>query len=129
MPANCSRLVALCRRHRWLLVLLAGLLPAYWFWTVHDALGAIADDGPAYLMMARHFSPYGPESPVNATWAATSRFPPLYPLLLGLGGAAGSVLLTHLLTTMCLFAGRLVFYCWLREKQTPQAGAVLLVLT
>src|SRR5262249_23182663 len=82
MPVQPLRLAPLVLRHRWLLIIMAGLVPLYLIWAANDSIGAIADDGPGYLMMARHFSPYVADSRVNALWAATSRFPPLYPLLL-----------------------------------------------
>lgn len=110
------------------MLVLATAAPLLLFWTATRSMGYFADDGPAYLMMARHYSPFMGESPVNAAYAATSRFPPLYPSLLGLSGAAGSLLHTHLLTTLFLLAGLVVYYGWLRELGLAPAGAALLVL-
>ncbi len=128
MPVKRPSLVPLLVRDRWLLVVLASVAPLYALWAMNDSLGAITDDGPAYLMMARHFSPFLTESPVNAIWAATSRFPPFYPLLLALTHANASLYWVHLLTTSFLLAGLLLYYGWLRGQDVPEAGAALLTL-
>lgn len=128
MPAKPNSPASLLLRHCWLLIVMTCLVPPYVLWTANGSLGAVADDGPAYLMMARHFSPYAAESHVNAAWAATSRFPPFYPLLLAWSGAGADLLHAHLLTTAFLFGGLLLYYTWLRQQKLPAWGAALLAL-
>jgi hypothetical protein len=117
------------RRHSALLAVLFLLVPVYGIWTWTDQLGELGSDATDYLVMARHLSPYAPETPANAQTAALSRFPPLYPLLLAWGGGAQDLHLAHAVTSACFLAALLLLYAWLiQEGVLPAAAALLLLL-
>ena len=84
----------------WLMVCL--LAAAYLGWTVarlalYDSLTSISDDSSNYLVMARHFSPWAAENDaVRSVWPL-QYFPPLFPLVLAISGAAHSLLAAHAL--------------------------------
>lgn len=118
----------LIKRHRWLLVCLACIAPLYFVWTSTNSMGYFADDGPSYLMMARHYSPYIGESRVNAEYAATSRFPPLYPLALAWAGTATDLHAVHILTTVFFMLGLVAYYGWLIILRIAPNQAALLVM-
>jgi hypothetical protein len=116
------------RRHAWGLLCLGLVAALYCFWTATDQMGHFANDGPGYLMMARHYSPFLHESAVNADYARFARFPPLYPLLLAWAGCAGGLQAVHLLTTAFLLAALAAYYAWLLSQGAAPAQAALLGL-
>ncbi len=67
-----------------------------WF----DSLSSFANDSVHYLVMARHFSPWVSESSANSTAWLLQDFPPFFPWLLALSGAAHSLLYAHLLVAI-----------------------------
>lgn len=113
------------------IALVFGLLGAvYLTWSWSSILGGFGGDNAHYLLMARHFSPYSAASSVATEFAASSFYPPLYPLLLGMTGGGKSLLAAHLITTSFLLAAFALFYWWLRQEgvHLATAGAALLVL-
>lgn len=105
-----------------LLVLLL-LAPIYLALGRSEAIGQLGTDGPAYLAMAEHYTRGGAVDPVHEFVAATSRFPPVYPLLLAVGGGATDLLRAHRLTALCLAAALLALYGFLRVHRMPAAIA------
>lgn len=100
-------------RH-WPILLLLALVgsvafPATWSGELADLGG----DSAAYLLSARHFAPYAPADAVARSFAADSQFPPLYPLVLALGGGALDLHVAHAVTTVCLLAALAAFYATL----------------
>ena len=68
-------------------------------------LGTFADDSVSYLVLAQAMSPWQPAS--QAVAEAVSReafYPPLYPLLLALSGAAHDIALAHVLAAFLVAA-------------------------
>jgi hypothetical protein len=89
------------RSHHLLWVPLFGYL--IWFlggFAWFDGLTSIANDSVNYLVMARHYSPWVPESPAVALAWQYEDFPPLFPLLLAITGAAHSLYWSHVLVGM-----------------------------
>ena len=94
-------------------------------------LATFADDSVSYLVMAQVFSPWQPASPaVAAAFAREAFYPPLFPLILALAGAAHHVAWAHALTALLLAACLPFVYLlgvrWL-ESRAAAAAAVLCV--
>jgi hypothetical protein len=115
------------RRHFFVLFLLAVLAPVYFVWTWSGQMGEFANDGPNYLMMARHFADPGARG-IDAQVAAVSRFPPLYPLLLAWCGAAADLNRAHAVTTAAFLLALVALYAWLRRQGLSAAAGAFGVL-
>ncbi len=86
-------------------------------------LATFADDSVSYLVMAQVFSPWQPASPA----VAAAFYPPLFPVVLALAGAAHHVAWAHALTALLLAACLPVVYLLgvrLLESR-PAAAAVV----
>jgi hypothetical protein len=117
------------RHHALLILVLAVITPFYFAWTHTAELGQFGGDGPSYLMMAQHYSPYDAKDPVYTEAAAFSRFPPVYPLALAWLNGANDLYRAHAITTACLLAALLMLYVWLRgEEFAPQQSALFVLL-
>jgi hypothetical protein len=69
------------------------------------ALASFADDSASYLVMGQVFSPWAAASPaVTEAFVREAFYPPLFPLLLGLAGAAHDIAWAHAVTALCLAA-------------------------
>jgi hypothetical protein len=96
-------------------------------------LATFADDSVSYLVMAQVFSPWEVASPaVAAAFAREAFYPPLFPLLLALAGAAHHVAWAHALTAL-LVAGwiPLVYFLgtrWLEDRRAAAAAALCVAL-
>lgn len=91
-------------------------------------LATFADDSMSYLVMAQVFSPWQAASPaVSAAFPLEAVYPPLFPLVLALAGAAHNVTWAHVLTALVLAASLPLTYLlgvrWLRSAGAA-AGAV-----
>ena len=82
-----------------------------WF----DSLSSFANDSVHYLVMARYFSPWISESTAISTAWLLQDFPPFFPWLLALSGAAHSLLYAHLLVAIIGLIS-LYFYYRLSEQ-------------
>ena len=87
-----------------------------WF----DDLSSLANDSVHYLVMARHYSPWVEESAAIASAWLLQDFPPFFPWLLAITGAAHSFLYAHALVVslgLCsLFLYYLLIRRWLNDK-------------
>lgn len=101
---------------------------AYLGFSWSTVLGDFGGDNTSYLLMAQHFSPYSPSSNVAEYFFHQSIFPPLFPLLLGWTGGGESLLAAHLVTTACLLAAFVVFFCWLRLEGLSRYSAAISLL-
>ncbi len=82
-----------------LLLLAFALAAGRFVW--HDSLASAADDSVHYLLMGRYLSPWTDAGPVlQAAWDG-QHYPPLFPLLLALTGAAHSLPAAHWLVAVC----------------------------
>ncbi|OGA55756.1 MAG: hypothetical protein A3G81_19540 [Betaproteobacteria bacterium RIFCSPLOWO2_12_FULL_65_14] len=112
--------------------LLAGLVTASFAGVVvafvwQPGLASFADDSVSYLVMAQVFSPWQAASPpIAEAFAREAFYPPLYPLLLALLGAAHDIaqaqVVTALLLAACLPLVYLLGTRWLGDKWAA-AGA------
>jgi hypothetical protein len=69
------------------------------------ALASFADDSVTYLVMAQVFSPWqAATAPIAEAFAREAFYPPLYPLLLALAGAAHDMARAHVVTALLLAA-------------------------
>lgn len=114
--------------HAWALLCLGLIAAVYFAWSDTDQMGAFANDGPCYLMMARHYAPAAHESVVYAEYATYSRFPPLYPLMLAVTGTGAELHATHRVTTVFLLAALGAYYAWLLAAGAARPLAALLTL-
>jgi hypothetical protein len=94
-------------------------------------LATFADDSMSYLVMAQVFSPWQAASPaVAAAFPGEATYPPLFPLLLALAGAAHDIAWAHVLTALVLAAALPLVYLlgarWL-ESRAAAVGAVLVI--
>jgi hypothetical protein len=91
-------------------------------------LANFADDSVSYLVMAQVFSPWQAASPaVAASFAREAFYPPLFPLVLALGGAAHHLAWAHVLTAL-LLAAALPFVYLLGVRWLGSRGAALAAL-
>lgn len=110
-----------------LAVLLAALAALYLPWTWSEQLASLGGDSAVYVLSARHYAPMLPPDAVAAALEAESQFPPLYPLLLALGGGASDLRLAHALTTLCLVAAFAATYALARRIGLGRAMALCTV--
>ena len=94
-------------------------------------LATFADDSVSYLVMAQVFTPYQAASQaVAAAFANEAFYPPLFPALLALAGAAHDIAWAHAVTALILAASVPLAYalgaCWLEDRRAA-ATAVLCV--
>lgn len=91
-----------------------------------QTLATFADDSVSYLVMAQAFSPFRPASQaIAAAFAQEATYPPLYPLVLAVAGAAHDVAWAHVLTALLLAAWvPLTYLLGVRWLGSP-AGAAL----
>ena len=96
-------------------------------------LASFADDSVSYLVMAQVFSPYQRAS--DAVAAAFSReafYPPLFPLLLALAGAAHDIAWAHALSALVLAASLPWVYAlgvrWLDNRWAAALAAMCVAL-
>jgi len=96
-------------------------------------LATFADDSVSYLVMAQVFSPWNVASPaVAAAFAREAFYPPLFPLILALFGAAHQLAWAHALTAL-LIAGwiPLVYVLgarWFDDRRAAAAAAFCVAL-
>lgn len=98
-----------------------------------SGLASFADDSVSYLVMAQVFSPWQPASPpVAEAFVREAFYPPLYPMVLALAGAAHDMALAHAITALLLAACLPVLYVlgvrWLGSKWAAAAAAAVTAL-
>ena len=98
-----------------------------------STLATFADDSVSYLVMAQVFSPWQAASPaVAAEFPREAFYPPLYPLVLALSGAAGNTAWAHGLTALLLAAALpaawLLGARWLGNKWAATAAIACIAL-
>ncbi len=101
---------------------------AYLAWSYTSELGGFGGDNAIYLLSAEFLSPLGHSSTLAASYFASSQYPPLFPLFLGLLGAHGDLLVAHLMVTSFLLAALFVLYKWQRSLDISSWWAFALAL-
>jgi len=96
-------------------------------------LATFADDSVSYLVMAQMFSPYQAASPaVAAAFPREAFYPPLFPLVLALVGAAHHTAWAHAVTALLLAASLPFAYLlgvrWLGTRGSAVAAVACIVL-
>ncbi len=96
-------------------------------------LATFADDSVSYLVMAQVFSPYQAASQaVAAVFSSEAIYPPLFPAVLALAGAAHDIAWAHVLTALILAACIPVAYVlgkrWLEDRRAAALAVVCVVL-
>ena len=104
------------------LIVLMGALYLPWTWS--DQLASLGGDSAVYLLSARDYAPTLPPDPVVKSIADNSQFPPLYPALLAVTGAATDLRIAHAVTTLCLLAAFAAFYASLLSLGLSQGLAL-----
>jgi hypothetical protein len=104
----------------------AGAVLVSWSWS--DSIGDLGTDGCYYMLMAEHYSPLVRASAAASEAAASSRFPPVYPLTLAWLGAAPDLFRAHMLTTAMLLCALLVFGLWMIGQRLRTDSAALIAL-
>jgi hypothetical protein len=94
----------------------------------NPTIGELGSDAAEYMMMAASHSPFVKTSVVVVQAAAVSRFPPVYPLALGMLGAAENLELAHIVTAAFLLCALAMYYAWLRNERLGAAASALLML-
>ena len=107
-----------------ILTLAFGLVCAVFVW--QPTLATFADDSVSYLVMAQGFSPYAPVSQaVAAAFPRDAFYPPLFPLVLALAGAAHNTAWAHALTALLLTASiPPIYLLGIRLLEDRRAAAV-----
>jgi hypothetical protein len=108
-----------------------GIACALFVW--QPALATFADDSVSYLVMAQVFSPFQAASPaVAAAFAREAFYPPLFPLVLALAGAAHHIAWAHALTALLLAAALFPAYRlgvrWLESRGPALAALACIAL-
>src|SRR3972149_10516568 len=108
-----------------LLTSIFGAIAARFVW--HPVLASFADDSVSYLVMAQVFSPWQAAiPPVAEAFSHEAFYPPLFPALLGLLGAAHDTALAHAVTALMLAAwltlGYAVWIRWVGAKRARGRG-------
>lgn len=114
------------------------LLALAFFWACgafvsQPTLATFADDSVSYLVMAQQFSPFRPASPaIAAAFPQEATYPPLFPLVLALAGAAHDIAWAHVLTALILAAWVPLVYLlgvrWLGSRAAAAACALTVIL-
>jgi len=96
-------------------------------------LATFADDSVSYLVMAQVFSPYQAASPaVAAAFSREAFYPPLFPLVLALAGAAHDIARAHAATALMLAAALPFVYLlgvrWLGGRGSALAALACIAL-
>ncbi|MGH8765634.1 MAG: hypothetical protein ACRET8_07935 [Burkholderiales bacterium] len=96
-------------------------------------LASFADDSVSYLVVAQTFSPWqGASAPVAEAFAREAFYPPLFPLLLALAGAAHDMARAHAATALMLAACLPLVYLlgarWLGSRALALAIALAVAL-
>ena len=113
-------------------VLAAGLITAAFacgcvMFVWQPTLATFADDSVSYLVMAQVFSPYHPAAPAVAeAFVREGFYPPLFPLLLALGGAAHDFAWAHAFTALLLAAA--LPFAYLLGRRWLGSGSALAAL-
>ena len=93
----------------------------------HDGLASFFSDSVNYLLMARYLSPWHEASPaVVAAWPSQD-FPPFFPFILALAGAAYDYTLAHVLTALFLLLSIPLIFIFARSMFAANHQALLIV--
>ena len=93
----------------------------------HDRLASFYNDSVNYLLMARYLSPWHEASPaIVAAWPSQD-FPPFFPFILAVLGAAYDYTLAHVLTALFLLLAIPLIFIFARSMFAANHQALLIV--
>ncbi len=93
----------------------------------HDGLASFFSDSVNYLLMARYLSPWHEASPaIVAAWPSQD-FPPFFPFILAILGAAYDYTLAHVLTALFLLLAIPLIFIFARSMFAANHQALLIV--
>ncbi len=93
----------------------------------HDGLASFFSDSVNYLLMARYLSPWQEASPaIVAAWPSQD-FPPFFPFILAILGAAYDYTLAHVLTALFLLLAIPLIFIFARSMFAANHQALLIV--
>jgi 4-amino-4-deoxy-L-arabinose transferase-like glycosyltransferase len=95
------------------LCIAAGAFALAFLWQA--GLDSLYDDSVSYLIMAQRFSPFHAADPVIVAAAPFEKYPPLFPLILALAGAAYDWRIAHAVVAACFAAS--VFFLGLHARR------------
>ena len=104
------------------LALVAGAAAIAFVW--QPGLASVYDDSVSYLVMGQVLSPWAHASAAVVDAFPLERYPPLFPLLLGLTGGAFDWRIGHALIAVCFAAS--VFLCALHARGVTRSNAMAL---
>ncbi len=110
-----------------LVVLLVAVAAVALPFVEHDQLSAFGNDAVSYLLMARCWSPHETPTAMEVAGCAMENYPPLFPTILALTGAADDFLLAHRLVVF-FFLGALVATWLLARRLLINRSAVFLTV-
>ena len=100
----------------------------YYIWTWSPLLAQFGGDNAIYFLSANYLSPYSEPFSVSANIYNNSKYPPLFPLMLGLLGGGDSILVAHIITTTFLLLAILIFYKWMLVLKFNNVHASFLII-
>ncbi|MBK7972543.1 MAG: hypothetical protein IPK07_04435 [Deltaproteobacteria bacterium] len=106
----------------------AALGAFYLYWGTSTRLLSFGGDNATYLLIARDLSPFGGHSPGAAGYASQSYYPPLYPAVMAITGAAQALAAAHAFTITILVAAFAIAFAWYRSLGLGSILSALLVL-
>lgn len=111
-----------------MLAVMAVLFPVY---TWHDDTSGFLTDDAMYLLLADFFSPHYEGNPfLHYLVIHQARFPPVFPLVIGLlGGGSETMGTAHLVVCASFIASAVALYAWAsRVLDSRQTGAACLLI-
>ncbi len=105
-------------------ILAAIAIPALVAFCWQSVVATIGDDSVSYLVLARHFSPWRPDSLVAPWVGYFANFPPLFPVLLALTGGAHDLFVGHMVVAAGAVASLVLAHAYARERLRNETAAL-----
>ncbi len=93
----------------------------------HDGLSTFRNDSSYYLLMARYLSPWHEASPAVVAASSIQNFPPFFPFILAISGAAYDYTLAHVVTALFLLLSIPLIFILARGMFATNLQALLIV--
>lgn len=100
-------------------VSLVSVTVAYLVWTSSAELAGFGGDNAMYMLAARHYAWWLPDSPTATFFAEATLYPPIFPWLLAAVGGAENVRIAHGLVAVTLSSSVALMMLWLHRASQP----------
>jgi len=100
---------------------------AYLYHVWGHELASWEGDELIYILTAEYLSPWTDPSEIASHMARNSKFPPLFPLILGLVGGGGSIVAANIVTAILMTLSFVMIFFWLLEERLTEWKAFALV--